>query len=358
MNGGMSAPSLSPLLDLTAPAIKSVNSIIVARMQSEIELIPLLAGHLTSAGGKRIRPVIVLASAMMASDTADENSARLAASVELIHTATLLHDDVIDESVLRRGKKTANAIWGNEASVLVGDFLFACAFELMVEIGDMRVLGQLASASARITEGEIKQMLTTGKPETSIEDYLAVIKGKTAELFATAAETGWMLGGGDAAMAQAMRDYGMALGIVFQIVDDTLDYSASAAVLGKTIGDDFAEGKVTLPVIYAYQDGDEEERKFWHRYLVDTNNEGGHEGGLEGGDEDANEDADKQKDLLKRAQDLLNKHGAIERSLQEARRYADEAEAALGRISTKTKTAKLAHDGLIQAVRFAANRNS
>ena len=327
----MTDPSLDPLLALTAPAMKHVNRIIVERMESEIDLIPTLAGHLVSAGGKRIRPVLTLAGAMLGEGAGgDGNTARLAAAVEFIHTATLLHDDVIDQSAMRRGRETANAVWGNEASVLVGDFLFARAFELMVEVGDITILGKLATASTRITEGEIHQMLIAGKPDTRSEDYIRVVTGKTAELFAAAAETGAMAGGCGAATVDAMRRYGMALGIAFQIADDALDYRADGDELGKTVGDDFMEGKTTLPVMLAYADGDGEEREFWDRCLGARD--------IRDGD-------------LERAKSILERRGAVERSLEEARRHADSAEACLAAVAEGA-----IRDGLAGAARFAANR--
>ena len=329
----MTTPSLDPLLQLTATAMDRVNHIIVDRMKSEIDLIPTLAGHLVSAGGKRIRPVLTLAGAMLGGKAGtEENAARLAAAVEFIHTATLLHDDVIDESAMRRGRETANAIWGNEASVLVGDFLFARAFELMVEVGDIAILGKLATASARITEGEIQQMLTAGKPDTAVDDYMGVITGKTAELFAAAAETGAMVGGCGAETVAAMQQYGSALGIAFQITDDALDYRATDDVLGKTAGDDFMEGKATLPVILAYADGDDTERAFWNRCLG--------EGKI-------------GKNDLEQARSILDRHDAIDRSLAEARRHADSAEACLASV-----TGGEIRDGLAGAAGFAASRAS
>lgn len=327
--------SLDRIITLTNVGMDNVNGIIVDRMQSEIDLIPTLAGHLVASGGKRIRPMLTLAGAMMARGTSDkadghEAAAKLAAAVEFIHTATLLHDDVIDESNMRRGKETANAIWGNEASVLVGDFLFARAFELMVETGNIHILGRLSNASARITEGEIQQLMIAGNPATDVDNYLSVIIGKTAELFAAAAEAGGMIAGGDAALNKALKDYGMALGIAFQITDDALDYDADESRLGKNVGDDFAEGKTTLPVMLAYQDGDAEEQAFWTRTLT--------EGDINDGD-------------LAHAQALIIKHDAINRSLAEARRHADLAEACLAPFA-----ASPARDGLIDAARFAASR--
>ena len=335
MTNPSSAPSLKPLISLTAEAMTDVNAIIVDRMQSEIDLIPTLAGHLVSSGGKRIRPMLTLAGAMMVNGdwtdpTIRNNAAKLSAAVEFIHTATLLHDDVIDESGMRRGKETANAIWGNEASVLVGDFLFARAFELMVETGNITVLGRLSNASARITEGEIQQMMIAGNPATDIDDYLSVIIGKTAELFAAAAEAGGMIANGDEALNTALKDYGMALGIAFQITDDALDYAAEEGTLGKTVGDDFNEGKTTLPVMMAYHDGDDEEKAFWTRTLT--------HGDIHDGD-------------LAHAQQLIAKHDTINRSLAEARRHAEAAEQHLAAFP-----ASEARDFLMEAARFAASR--
>lgn len=326
------AASLDPIIALTRDGMAEVNSIIVDRMQSEIELIPQLAGHLVASGGKRIRPMLTLAAAMMVAEDSpvQANAAKLAASVEFIHTATLLHDDVIDESHMRRGQQTANAIWGNEASVLVGDFLFARAFELMVETGNIHVLGRLSSASARITEGEIQQLMIAGKPDTDINDYLSVIIGKTAELFAAAADTGGMIAGGGEALTTALKDYGMALGIAFQITDDALDYDADESRLGKNVGDDFAEGKTTLPVMMAYHDGDDAEKAFWQRTLGD---------------------GDIGPDDLAHAQALIGSHDTITRSLAEARRHAEAAEQCLAPFP-----ASPARDALMEAARFAAAR--
>ena len=324
-------PSLKPILSLTETAMARVNEIIIDRMQSDIDLIPTLAGHLVSAGGKRMRPMMTLAGAMVADPDADlENAAKLAASVEFIHTATLLHDDVIDESNMRRGNQTANAIWGNEASVLVGDFLFARAFELMVETGNIDVLGRLSNASAKITEGEIEQMLIAGKPETDIKDYLSVIIGKTAELFAAASESGGMIAGGDAKTVEILKDYGMALGIAFQITDDALDYHADERDLGKTVGDDFAEGKTTLPVMIAYHAGDETEKAFWQRTIS--------QGDIQDGD-------------LAKAQEMMADHNAIEQSLAEARHHAEKAMECLSSLEETP-----ARNALIDAAAFAASR--
>ena len=266
-------PSLAPLLGLVENDMARVNATIIERMHSDVPLIPQLAGHLVAAGGKRMRPMMSIAGAMMATASPDERGPAilLATAVEFIHSATLLHDDVIDESNLRRGRDTANALWGNDAAVLVGDFLFARAFELMVEADNISVLGRLAAASSQITEGEVRQMTITGRPDTPVDDYLDVIAGKTAVLFAAAAAAGAEVSGGSPDKVAAMHDYGLQLGMAFQIMDDALDYSADAAAMGKNAGDDFVDQKITLPTIIAWQDGDADERASWQRTLGEAN---------------------------------------------------------------------------------------
>jgi octaprenyl-diphosphate synthase len=331
-------PSLTPLVTMLATDMELVNATILARMDSNIPLIPQLAGHLIAAGGKRMRPMMTVAGAMMGSRDAAtrEPAIKLATAVEFIHSATLLHDDVIDESALRRGRDTANALWGNDASVLVGDFLFARAFELMVEAGDMTVLGRLASAAARITEGEIKQMAITGQPDTSPDDYYDVIEGKTAVLFSAAAAAGIEITGASAAQVESLRVYGMKLGMAFQIMDDALDYTASADEMGKNAGDDFADQKITLPTILAWQDADADERAFWQRTLGA---------------------ADLAKGDLATAQEFLTRHDAVGRAITIARDFADEAAAALAPFMDDAATAPLA-TALADAARFAATRSS
>jgi octaprenyl-diphosphate synthase len=243
-----------------------VNRLIIARLDSPISLIPQLAGHLVAAGGKRVRPMLTLISARLCGYRGLRHIP-LAAAVEFIHTATLLHDDVVDESDLRRGLATANAIWGNKPSVLVGDFLFSRAFQLMVEDGALEVLAILANASAVIAEGEVAQLMTANDADTTEERYLEVITAKTATLFAAAAQIGAVIADRPATDAEALRRYGQNLGIAFQLIDDVLDYSAREVVLGKSIGDDFRDGKITLPVVLALQRGDLEERRFWRRTL-------------------------------------------------------------------------------------------
>ncbi len=286
-----------------------VNALIVERMQNEVALIPQLAGHIVASGGKRLRPMLTLASARLCG-YGGRRHVELAACVEFIHTATLLHDDVVDESVLRRGVETANAVWGNQASVLVGDFLFSRSFQLMVDVGSLEVLGILANASATIAEGEVRQLATVSRPETGIADYLKVIEGKTAALFAAACRIGAVIAERPRGEADALEAYGMNLGIAFQLADDVLDYSARQADLGKTVGDDFAEGKVTLPVILAFERGDERERAFWRRVLSQD--------GRETGD-------------FRKAVALLGRHDTLAETLDRARSRADDAKLALER---------------------------
>lgn len=300
--------ALDNLVALVAQDLADVNEIIVNRMQSPVALIPQLAGYLIASGGKRLRPVLTLAAAKLCGYHGDTHKP-LAACVEFIHTATLLHDDVVDESDLRRGQASANAVYGNKSSVLVGDFLFSRAFQVMVEAGSLEVLRILSNASAVISEGEVLQLITSNDTETSEEAYLEVIKAKTAELFAAACRIGAVVAERPAAEEDALRSYGMNLGIAFQLVDDVLDYSAAQARLGKTIGDDFREGKITLPIVLAFRRGDDEERAFWRRTMED----------LDQGDGD-----------LERAIELMNKHDALHDSVERARHYVSVARDALG----------------------------
>ncbi len=299
---------LERLSDLAGEDLKAVNGIILERMRSEVELIPQLAGHIIAAGGKRLRPLLTLASARLCRYRGHRHLA-LAASVEFIHTATLLHDDVVDESDLRRGLATANAVWGNKSSVLVGDFLFSRAFQLMVADGSLDVLRILSDASAVIAEGEVLQLITSNDTETSEQDYHQVISAKTAALFAAACRIGAVVAGRPERDELALERYGRSFGIAFQLVDDVLDYSARQAELGKAIGDDFREGKITLPVVLAFQRGDKAERAFWRRCLENL----------------------KQDDRdLDRALGLLARHGALDDCMARARRYGADARAALG----------------------------
>ena len=302
-------PSSSRLTALVADDLAAVSELIVRRMDSSVALIPQLAGHIVTAGGKRLRPMLTLGAARLCGYEGRRHIA-LAACVEFIHTATLLHDDVVDESDLRRGLASANAVWGNKASVLVGDFLFSRAFELMVDDGSLRVLGILSRASSVIAEGEVMQLATANDTETGETAYLDVIRAKTAELFAAASRLGAVVAGRPKVEEDALRTFGLNLGIAFQLIDDVLDYSAKQATLGKTVGDDFAEGKITLPVILAFHRGDDAERAFWRRALEDLDQ---HEGDLE------------------KAIGLLEKHRALADSVARARHYSDMARDALGR---------------------------
>lgn len=261
------APSLGPMLSLVAPGMNQVNQVILERMQSEIPLIPALAGHLIAGGGKRMRPMLTLAGAALC-DYQGTRHYKLAAAVEFIHTATLLHDDVVDGSELRRGKATANIVFGNPATVLVGDFLFTRSFELMVEDGSLKVLKILSNASSVISEGEVDQLTAARQIETSEERYLGIIGSKTAALFAAATRIAAVVAEKSEAEERALEAYGRNLGIAFQLVDDAMDYDSEAGEMGKGKGDDFREGKMTLPVILAYARGSEEEREFWRAAIA------------------------------------------------------------------------------------------
>jgi octaprenyl-diphosphate synthase len=300
-------PSLDLVVTLVADDLKAVDRVILSRMESPVALIPRLAGHVVAAGGKRLRPMLTLLAAQMCRYTGNRHIG-LAACVEFIHTATLLHDDVVDDSELRRGLASANAVWGNKASVLVGDFLFSRAFELMVEDGSLKVLEILSRASSTIAEGEVMQLLTANNTETSEDDYLQVIRAKTAELFAAACRIGAVVAERPEAEERALEAYGANLGIAFQLVDDVLDYSAAEKTLGKTIGDDFREGKITLPVVLAFRRGDENERTFWRRTV---------------------EDLEQEPDDLERALAILIRHDALTETIERARGYGAQAREAL-----------------------------
>jgi len=240
---------------LCAADMTAVNELILARLQSDVSLINQLGFYIVSAGGKRMRPMLTVMAAR-ALGYEGEDHLKLAAIIEFIHTSTLLHDDVVDESDLRRGRKTANAVWGNAASVLVGDFLYSRSFQLMVELERMDVQKILADTTNTIAEGEVLQLLHVRNPDTDEAAYLRVIERKTAILFAAATRLGALLAGADAATQQALHDYGLALGYAFQIADDVLDYASDAATMGKNLGDDLAEGKMTLPLIHAMAHSD------------------------------------------------------------------------------------------------------
>jgi octaprenyl-diphosphate synthase len=323
------APSLDPMIQLVAADLNHVNAVILERMQSPVALIPELAGHLIAGGGKRMRPMLTLACARLL-DYPGSRHHKLAAAVEFIHTATLLHDDVVDGSGLRRGRRTANIIWGNPASVLVGDFLFSRSFELMVEDGSLRALRILSRASAVIAEGEVDQLTAQRRIETGEDHYLGIISAKTAALFAAACRIAAVVAERDEAVEQALDCYGRNLGIAFQLIDDAIDYASDGATMGKDAGDDFRDGKVTLPVILAFARGSEADRRFWREAI---------EGGRNG-DED-----------LAHATRLLRDSGALDDTLARARTYAQRAIDALGPFPAGNAKA-----ALTEAVEFAISR--
>lgn len=322
-------PSLDSIINLVAAEMNHVNAVILERMQSQIPLIPELAGHLIAGGGKRMRPMLTLATARLL-DYSGARHHKLAAAVEFIHTATLLHDDVVDGSDLRRGRRTANIIWGNPASVLVGDFLFSRSFELMVEDGSLKVLKILSNASAVIAEGEVNQLTAQRQVNTGEDKYLDIIGAKTAALFAAACRISAVVAERDETTEEALDSYGRNLGIAFQLVDDAIDYASDAETMGKGVGDDFRDGKVTLPVILAHARGSAEDRAFWQAAME----------GRRVSDED-----------LAYAKALLTQTRAIDDTLMRARHYGQRAIDALGPFaSSATKSA------LIEAVEFAIAR--
>ena len=302
--------SVAPLVALTRPDMERVNALILSHAGSDVKLIPEIARHLVDSGGKRLRPMLTCAAASMygyGRDGADGH-VRLACAVEFMHTATLLHDDVVDESDMRRTRPTARTIWGNQASVLVGDFLLGQAFRMMVSVGSLPALDVLSAASAVIAEGEVHQLSAAKRLDTDESDYLSIVRAKTAALFAAACETGAIVAGAGREARGAMQTYGDALGIAFQLIDDALDYGGSTETLGKNTGDDFREGKITLPVILAFAAGDETERRFWRA-------------ALEGGRNDAG--------ALAEARALMERHGTIEATVERARDYGETARRAL-----------------------------
>ncbi len=287
--------------------MRRVDALILDRLQSHVTLIPELARYLIEAGGKRVRPMITIAAANMIG-CRDEAPIKLAAAVEFIHTATLLHDDVVDESGMRRGKAAANLVWGNASSVLVGDFLFARSFSLMVEAGSMKALGVLSAAASTIAEGEVRQLAAVKDTGVSVETYLEIIDAKTAALFAAAAQVAGIVAARPIVEEKALESYGRELGLAFQLVDDALDYDGAAAKLGKSVGDDFREGKVTLPVALCILSADKTEREFWDRVIGRLDQ---HEGDFE------------------TALDCMRRHGALEATIEAARARAAKARDAL-----------------------------
>ena len=323
------APSLQPLMALVAEGMNSVNAVILDRMQSRIPLIPALAGHLIAGGGKRMRPMLTLAGASLVGYGGSRHY-QLAAAVEFIHTATLLHDDVVDGSDMRRGRQTANIVYGNPATVLVGDFLFSRSFELMVEDGSIKVLRILSNAAAVITEGEVDQLVAQRQIETTEERYLSIINGKTAALFAAACRVAAVVAERPEAEELALDAYGRNLGIAFQLADDAIDYDSDAAEMGKAAGDDFREGKMTLPVILAYARGNTAERAFWREAIA--------------GDRNSDDD-------LAHAIALIRKHDAVHATRERARHYAQRAIDAIAAFP-----ASAAKAAMTEAAEFAVAR--
>ena len=326
-----SPTSIDRLNDLVAADLERVNAAILSRTGSEVTMIPEVANHLISSGGKRLRPILTLAMAKLANYPGDGHI-KLAAAVEFMHTATLLHDDVVDESDMRRGRQAARMLWGNDASVLVGDFLLGQAFKMMVEVASLKALDILSSAAAVIAEGEVMQLGAAKNTATTEDAYLAVIRAKTAELFAAACEVGPVLAARPKDERSACRSFGMNLGIAFQLVDDALDYGGKAAKLGKNVGDDFREGKITLPVVLSFRRGSEGERAFWRRTL----------------EEGEATDAD-----LEQAIGLMTKHRALEDTIQRARHYGAIAQDALALFP-----ASAMKEALEETVEFCINRSN
>ncbi len=325
---GQNTPSLDPMLSLVATDMNRVNAVILDRMQSQIPLIPELAGHLIAGGGKRMRPMLTLACARLLDYPGDRHH-KLAAAVEFIHTATLLHDDVVDGSDMRRGKTAANLIFGNPAAVLVGDFLFSRSFELMVEDGSLKVLKILSNASAVIAEGEVNQLTAARRIETSEERYLDIIGAKTAALFAAACRIAAVVAEREAD-EMALDSYGRNLGIAFQLVDDAIDYASDGATMGKATGDDFRDGKMTLPVILAHSRGNANEQAFWREAMIGNKIT----------------DAD-----LAYATTLLRDCKAIDDTIDRARHYGQRAIDAIAHFPASDAKA-----ALTEAVEFAISR--
>lgn len=322
------AASLDAMYELIRNDLKRVDNLILERVKSDIPLINDIARHIVASGGKRIRPALTLITSQLCGYEGTRHVS-LAACVEFIHTATLLHDDVVDESKLRRGLATANEIFGNKASVLVGDYLLSQAFQLMVSDGSMKTLKILSDAAAVISKGEVMQLMTEGQPETTIENYLQVISSKTAVLFAAACELGAVVSGRDDE-EECLREFGIYIGIAFQLVDDALDYAADEEKLGKHVGDDFQEGKITLPVILSYNAGSRDEKMFWRRTLTDLEQKEGD---------------------LQEALAIMQRHGAIEQTIGMAERYCDKARQCLSRFP-----ASRAKSAMLELVDFCTSR--
>lgn len=322
--------TLEKLRALVAPDLQRVDALILQQVESHIKLIPQLASYVIAAGGKRLRPAMTLLCSRLCGYHEGERHIALAAAVEFIHTATLLHDDVVDESHLRRGRATANDVWGNQASVLVGDFLLSRAFQLMVADGSLAVLKTLSDASAIIAQGEVLQLMSAHDMDIPESRYFEVISSKTAALFAAACKIGAELTE-EAQWVQPLEKFGQTLGIAFQLVDDALDYMAEQDTLGKEVGDDFREGKITYPVLFAYKNGTEEERRFWQRVM--------------------HEDQLQQEGDLQHAIQILNQHDALQATLEKAESYCKEARQMLNHFPDSAEK-----EALLEAVDFCVRR--
>ncbi|MBY4677924.1 octaprenyl diphosphate synthase [Marinobacterium arenosum] len=321
----MQPHQLNPQIE---PQFEAVNDYIINHLGSNVPLVEKIGHYIVESGGKRLRPLLVLLAAN-AAGYQDRHHIPLAAVIEFIHTATLLHDDVVDESDLRRGNATANAKWGNAPSVLVGDFLYSRAFQIMVEIGNMEIMNVISNATNVIAEGEVLQLLNCKNPDTTEEQYLQVILGKTAMLFEAATESGALLADCNAEQREALRLYGRHLGIAFQLVDDVMDYLSNAEEMGKNVGDDLAEGKPTLPLIQAMKNADDDGRKLIRQAI--------RKGGL---------------DDLQPVLEIVRQTGAIEYTQQMARSEAARAVEALDALPDSSFKATLA-----QLADLAVDRN-
>ncbi|WP_455474419.1 polyprenyl synthetase family protein [Bartonella sp. B30(2025)] len=321
--------SLQSLINLTKDDMQRVNQCILSMAKSDVDMIPEISNHLILSGGKRLRPMITLASAQMFGYQNDGHI-KLATAVEFMHTATLLHDDVIDESNLRRGQSTARTIWGNQASILVGDFLLGQAFKMMVDVGSIEALSVLANAAAIIAEGEVMQLSAAKNIETNISDYLKIINAKTAALFSAAAEVGPIIAGYGHEERFALREYGTLLGLAFQLIDDALDYGGVTKDLGKNIGDDFREGKITMPVILAYTRGNDKEKAFWKEALENNNS---------------------NNETFAYAQQLIKKYDSLTDTIKQANVYGKRAIDALISIDESP-----ARNALVETVDFCISR--
>ena len=289
---------------LSSERLLKVNKLILEKIASNIPLISEIAEYILTSGGKRIRPLLALSSAKMLKYEGSNKDICLASAVELIHTATLLHDDVVDKSNKRRNKETANEVWGNESTILVGDFLFSRAFELMVETNSLEVLRTLSQASCKISEGEMNQLISQNNPSTSTNDYIKIIKGKTAELFSAACKAGALISTKNQNKINSLKKFGEELGISYQLVDDALDYLPDNKILGKSIGDDFKDGKISYPIIVSWENGTDTERKFWKRAIKDLN---------------------QNSEDFEKALNLINKYNGIKKTYELAKVHSQNA---------------------------------